>query len=68
MSHIAHARSPGKGVQPVSGLPLFDWRPSLPLYSNPLHVIAGRLSTRCRVPFHVALAHAEQAGLGKEAC
>ncbi|TCK30148.1 hypothetical protein EV667_0235 [Ancylobacter aquaticus] len=68
MSFISHARSPGKEVQPTSGLPLFDWRPSRALYANPLHVIARRLAERCRVPFHVALAHAEQAGLGKEAC
>lgn len=67
MTFIAHARNPGKDTSPSIGLPLFDWRPSLPLYSNALHVVARRLSVRCRVPFHVALAHAEQAGLGKEA-
>lgn len=68
MRNIVDARGPGKQVQPISGLPLLDWRPAAPLSLNPLHVVASRLSERCRVPFYVALAHAEQAGLGKEAC
>ncbi len=64
MSHITHALNPGKNVREASGLPLFDWRPAPAASFNPLHVAARRLAARCRVPFHVALAHAEAAGLG----
>ncbi len=66
MSHIAHTRNPGKSKPPTASLPLFDWRPAPAPFFNPLHAAARRLSARCRVPFGVALAHAEAAGLGGE--
>lgn len=66
MRLIAHARSPSKRNPPPIGLPLFDWQPSPFSSFNPLHAAARRLSVRCRVPFGVALAHAEAAGLGGE--
>jgi len=68
MSHISYTRPPGKVFQPPHGLPLFDWRQPAAAYINPLHTIASRLSARVGVPFYVALAHAEQAGLGREGC
>jgi hypothetical protein len=45
-------------------LPLFSWTPAAPTSRHPLHVVADRLSRRLGVPYRVALAHAEAAGLG----
>jgi len=64
MPIIADARNPGKDALPVAGLPLFDWHPAPHLRPANLQHAARRLAARCRVPFHVALAHAEAAGLG----
>lgn len=66
MSFLAHARNPGKENQPITGLPLFDWRPPNPSSVNPLHIRARRISASCGVPFAVVLAHIELAGLGRE--
>ncbi len=66
MSSIAHARNPGK-VHDLNGLPLFDWQPTPPAPIRPHYIAARRLAARYGVPFFVALAHAEAAGLGKEA-
>ncbi|MBS7543206.1 hypothetical protein [Ancylobacter oerskovii] len=66
MSFLAHARNPGKEIQPGAGLPLFDWRSSGSSSVNPLHIRARRISASCGVPFAVVLAHIELAGLGRE--
>lgn len=64
MSHIIHRPVRGNENPALAGLPLFDWNPALPVSRSPLHVAADRLSRRLGVPFRVALAHAEAAGLG----
>lgn len=43
------------------------WEPSNRFTPPTLHMAAQRLASRCGVPFSVALAHAEAAGLGREA-
>ena len=66
MTYVAHARNPGKEIQPISGLPLFDWLPSSASHVSPRIAVAARLSVRTGLPLGVVLAHVELAGLGKE--
>ena len=64
-SHIMHARNPGNGFPPLSGLPLFDWRgPALPTCSR--LALAQRIARQTGVPLSVVLVHVERAGLGRE--
>jgi hypothetical protein len=64
MSHIVHHPGWGNENPALAGLPLFNWAPAAPASRLPLHVVADRLSRRLGVPYRVALAHAEAAGLG----
>ena len=64
MLHIVDRPRWGNENPKTAGLPLFDWSPAAPPPRNPLHVVAGRISDRLGIPFRVALAHAEAAGLG----
>jgi len=64
MNCVTHARNPGKEIPPLSGLPLFDWRPPSPLPTSPRINVAARLSLRTGLPLGVVLAHVELAGLG----
>lgn len=58
--HMPHARTPGKISPPTSCA-----KPAGTV-TSPLHLIAHRLAANLGVPFGVALAHAQAAGLGKE--
>ena len=64
MNCVTHARNPGKEIPPLSGLPLFDWRPPAPALASPRITVAARLSLRTGLPLGVVLAHVELAGLG----
>ena len=63
MAHsIPHDRRPGKRPLPSSSA-----KPASSSLPNTLHLAAYRLASALGVPFGVALAHAEAAGLGREA-
>ncbi|MBN8915045.1 MAG: hypothetical protein J0I31_05545 [Rhizobiales bacterium] len=63
MAHsILHARRAGKRPLPSSSA-----KPASSSLPNTLHLAAHRLASALGVPFGVALAHAEAAGLGREA-
>lgn len=55
------ARRAGKTFPPTSCA-----KPATSSLPNSLHLAAHRLASNLGVPFGVALAHAEAAGLGKE--
>ena len=57
---IPQARRAGKRPPPTSSAKPAGAIPS------PLHLIAHRLASNLGVPFGVALAHAQAAGLGRE--
>lgn len=61
-SSIPHARRPGKRPPPTSST-----KPASSILPSTLHLAAHRLASHLGVPFGVALAHAEAAGLGREA-
>ena len=67
MPRISRARIPSKKNPPDAGLPLFDWHPPAPAPRTPVHIAARRIAERVGIPFTVALAHAEAAGLSQEA-
>lgn len=67
MLFVAHTRNPGKLNSPSLGSSAVERRSPSASSFNPLQAAARRVAARCAVPYHVALAHAEAAGLGREA-
>ncbi|GLI25745.1 hypothetical protein GGQ86_004996 [Xanthobacter flavus] len=62
MAHsLPHARRAGKRPPPTSSV-----KPASSSLPNTLHLAAHRLASNLGVPFGVAMAHAEAAGLGRE--
>ncbi|MEP9354852.1 hypothetical protein ABLE93_14785 [Xanthobacter sp. KR7-65] len=59
---IPHVRRPSKRPPPTSSA-----KPATSILPDTLHLAAHRLASALGVPFGVALAHAEAAGLGREA-
>ncbi|WP_029006308.1 hypothetical protein [Azorhizobium doebereinerae] len=62
-----HIITQGARHAPTHQLDLFTWESPAHFVPEPLRLAALRLSARSGVPFRIALVHAEQAGLGKEA-